>query len=807
MKKIILYIVILISSNFYSQVASVVPTLGLVGSFPFNGTCLNAITNNTCIVNGATLTKDRFGVNNKAYNLYGKNQSITIPSYNYNTLNNNFTVSFWFKTLSQLTMYVFNINDSNQYVSNFNFDMNDGVSGMWTFWNSGGTNALSSGAYTEYSDGYWHNVTFVQKDSLFKLFFDGNLKSSVINNASININKTITLGDSIYPFYGDIDDILIYNRALNDSEIRNVVDANISAPKVLFRKTTDAYQVGTSAKFFWQKPINIDSLIIEYSINNSNNWQLISDSVNANDNFINWIIPNNPGSTFNLKITNKQNLQQFAISTPFLISNYQWQQVNGYNTFGARDGAGAYVFKDSLFLLGGWTDVDNVNYPEKTNSEVWVSADGANWTLKTVAQWERRHTFGNLVFNNKMWVVGGDQLQGHFQKDVWNSTDGVNWTQVANNVPWGDRMTHITCVFNNKMWVMGGQKILGWGNTIDTVYNDVWSSSDGINWNLVTQAAPWQPRGQIGGSCVFNNKMWIIGGGTYNGNRIYYNDVWNTSDGVNWTQVSANTPWDKREYHEVIVYNNAMWVLGGFDATDNKRDVWYSTDGVNWTELVNTPWPVRHASSVFNYKQSLWIVAGNLWNDSWKLNTLVCPAINNQPQNQSGVVSGTASFTTSLNNINDQYQWQKFSNGVWTNLNPGPKYNGVNSCTFSVNNLNMTDNNNLFRSIVISGACTDTSNSVILSVLIPTGLADIDSGYTVNMFPNPVKDKLNIHLNEFNANSSITLTIIDIQGKILKKEYLNGNVHSTDLTDLTNGIYFLEILGEKGKSVRKFIKL
>ena len=35
--------------------------------------------------------------------------------------------------------------------------------------------------------------------------------------------------------------------------------------------------------------------------------------------------------------------------------------------------------------------------------------------------------------------------------------------------------------FNGKMWVMGGQKNVVLANTIDTVYNDVWNSTDGIN--------------------------------------------------------------------------------------------------------------------------------------------------------------------------------------------------------------------------------------------------------------------------------------------------------------------------------------
>ena len=42
----------------------------------------------------------------------------------------------------------------------------------------------------------------------------------------------------------------------------------------------------------------------------------------------------------------------------------------------------------------------------------------------------------------------------------------------------------------------------------------------------------------IGGSAVFQDRIWILGGGTYDTPRInsrkMFGDVWSTSDGVNW---------------------------------------------------------------------------------------------------------------------------------------------------------------------------------------------------------------------------------------------------------------------------------
>jgi hypothetical protein len=126
--------------------------------------------------------------------------------------------------------------------------------------------------------------------------------------------------------------------------------------------------------------------------------------------------------------------------------------------------------------------------------------------------------------------------------DVWSSPDGVTWTQVNANAPWSARSAHSSLVFNNKMWILGG---------VDTTQprdlNDVWYSSDGVNWTPVVPA-PWAGRrGHT--ALVFSNKMYVLGASD-NGQG---NDVWSSPDGVTWTQVTANAPWPKRSWHQVIV--------------------------------------------------------------------------------------------------------------------------------------------------------------------------------------------------------------------------------------------------------------
>jgi len=308
------------------------------------------------------------------------------------------------------------------------------------------------------------------------------------------------------------------------------------------------------------------------------------------------------------------------------MSEYKWIKVTDNAAFAPRDGAGALVFNGRMYLLGGWNPRDKINFPKICNSEVWSSKDGKEWVLENKnAPWEGRHTAGYVVFKGFMWIIGGDANQRHYQNDVWRSSDGINWQCVCDNVPFGPRVLHYTVVFRDKIYVMGGQTLPQFAPAPEIFYSDVWCSEDGKNWEKIADNLRWAPRGMIGGSAIFRNKIWIIGGGTYDTpekpDRIFYNDVWSSSDGICWENVCEKAPWHPRQYHDVAVFDNKLWVLEGYHKNGgNRNDVWYSEDGIIWKEIPDTPWPPRHASSIFVYDDALWVVAGNnMTSDVWKL--------------------------------------------------------------------------------------------------------------------------------------------------------------------------------------------
>ena len=311
---------------------------------------------------------------------------------------------------------------------------------------------------------------------------------------------------------------------------------------------------------------------------------------------------------------------------------YTWSLVTADAAFAPRDGPGALVKDGRMWLLGGWNPLDPEHFPEITVNDVWSSADGLTWREDvpngSTDLWSRRHKAGYAVFDDALWVLGGDLSTGAMQPDVWRSPDGITWREVSAAAPWGQRVLHMVWVHDGALWVMGGQTLPQFGGPAEArLYNDVWRSRDGADWELVLEHAPWSPRGMMGGEAVHRGRMWLLGGGTYDmpelPARRYERDVWSSHDGITWQHDLIEAPWAARQYHEVAVWDGRLFVLEGYDGLGNRADVWYSDDGVSWYELVDTPWAPRHAAAVFVHDGALWMVTGNnLTSDVWRLD---CP--------------------------------------------------------------------------------------------------------------------------------------------------------------------------------------
>ena len=239
--------------------------------------------------------------------------------------------------------------------------------------------------------------------------------------------------------------------------------------------------------------------------------------------------------------------------------------------------------------------------------------------VKRTAPWKHSDLPMATVFKRKMWIMGGWRgglRAGHSASNqVWCSSDGADWQLVTESAEWTPRLGAGIVTFKGKMWILGGIEDFFFGDD-KSVKNDVWCSADGRHWQLVKKNAPWSPRA-FHQAVVLQDKMWIMGGGNFRPKQYAYNDVWCSVDGVKWTRATKAAPWPARLWFSSVVYRDRTWVLGGWEETATVRrpvnlaDVWHSRDGKKWTQLESgTTWTPRHGQSAFAFRNKIWVAGG-----------------------------------------------------------------------------------------------------------------------------------------------------------------------------------------------------
>ena len=228
---------IMVQDNISEQVQSLTAIIGmsvnidsgLVAYYPFNGNANDESGNgNNGTVNGATLTADRFGNDNKAY--YFNNTDITFTDNVITSLP--FTVSGWFqrKGINRFwsnlgTIFTTSSDEHGSY----------GSPGIWLFTNT------SSVSYEQFQqpqgigcgfdlpyDEIWHFFVVIFDKSGNRFYLDGvKNKQEGIIPYDYTSSLPFTVGRGYQPwggqnfyFIGNIDDIRVYNRALSEDEVQ-----------------------------------------------------------------------------------------------------------------------------------------------------------------------------------------------------------------------------------------------------------------------------------------------------------------------------------------------------------------------------------------------------------------------------------------------------------------------------------------------------------------------------------------------------------------------------------------------------------
>jgi len=196
-------------------------TAGLLAYYPFNGNANDESGNgNNGIVHGATLTTDRNGITNSAYYFDGTNNYIRIPQINWPALGTgDFTACAWVN-ISSFNDYRMIFADD--ILGNFQFNITNG-GGSFEFYFPGF--GYRSDSY-EFTISNWYHLTALRQNGILKFYINGLQFGSYNRSDAISKSSFLDIGyrtsNNAHPFYGSIDDIRIYNRALTESEIQQL---------------------------------------------------------------------------------------------------------------------------------------------------------------------------------------------------------------------------------------------------------------------------------------------------------------------------------------------------------------------------------------------------------------------------------------------------------------------------------------------------------------------------------------------------------------------------------------------------------
>jgi len=310
---------------------------------------------------------------------------------------------------------------------------------------------------------------------------------------------------------------------------------------------------------------------------------------------------------------------------PRICANDVWSSADGTtwrlekpNTFTShfrpeadwegRHFAGYHSYRGKMWIVGG--DPNQGYY----QTDVWSSENGRTWTRTDLHTTKPRTDPSNgYVYPASDWRPVEESQFGMRTAHVTATFRDKLW------VMGGQRNTD----FVDPDWPGGPSK----------AFDDIWTTEDGAAFTRVeTTGALWSPRGYVSEAVTLDGRLWLIGGGLHDDHRggrperSYYNDVWSTMDGSRWVSVADEAPFSPRIWHNVKSFDGRLWVINGYDGAelgqgrraDNRADVWASTDGLNWYD-VSPPasFVPRHAGTAWVHDGSLFVGSGNAIVGKW----------------------------------------------------------------------------------------------------------------------------------------------------------------------------------------------
>jgi hypothetical protein len=158
----------------------------------------------------------------------------------------------------------------------------------------------------------------------------------------------------------------------------------------------ESWALGSSHAITWTYEAPEANVKIFLSTDGGATWIPIADHTPESGRYV-WKVSGHSAKSCKIRVAGTES-RTFAIIASQEVHTYRWVEVTKQAPLAGRDGAGALVYEDRMWLIGGWNAVDKQHFPRVTRNDVWSSEDGAHWTEV------KPNTFWDQSFDaNKDW--------------------------------------------------------------------------------------------------------------------------------------------------------------------------------------------------------------------------------------------------------------------------------------------------------------------------------------------------------------------------------------------------------------------
>ena len=196
------------------------PTLGLIAAWHFNENSGTTAIDSAAGHNG-TISSGNWvsGIRGSALQYNGSNSQVQVPYAGFDPAGTSISFSFWFRLNAVGDNGTFIFQDVKYKVS-MDPQGRIGFALYTPVWSS-----VNSGMASRILDTDWHHVVTTYDGTVMKIFVDGLYRTSAAKTGNLQVSGSdIYIGKqrTINPFNGTIDEMLVYDRALTDTDVLQI---------------------------------------------------------------------------------------------------------------------------------------------------------------------------------------------------------------------------------------------------------------------------------------------------------------------------------------------------------------------------------------------------------------------------------------------------------------------------------------------------------------------------------------------------------------------------------------------------------